>query len=76
MAFQAQTDTLKRWNTIRLSSRYQDPQKNPAKVLDDNEEGMVRSFLQQGSARTRPKETKPVVKKMTTMWAKADGGRI
>jgi hypothetical protein len=46
-----------------LSSKYQDPQKNPAKVLDNNEEGMVRSFLQQGSARTRPKETKPVTKK-------------
>jgi hypothetical protein len=45
-------------DTIKLLTRYQGPQKNPAKVLDDNEDGMVKSFLQKGNRKNSPSRDK------------------
>jgi hypothetical protein len=45
-------------DTIKLLTRYQGPQKNPAKVLDDNEDGMVKSFLQKGKRKDSPTRDK------------------
>jgi hypothetical protein len=41
-------------DTIKLLMRYLGPQKISGKVLDDNEEGMVKVSSNMGSARTRP----------------------
>jgi hypothetical protein len=41
-------------DTIKLLTRYQGPQMNPGKVLNDNEDGMVKSFLQQGMGKNSP----------------------
>jgi hypothetical protein len=45
-------------DTIKLLTRYQGPQKNPGKVLNDNEDRMVKSFLQQGQRKNSPSRDK------------------